>query len=72
MMPGKRSKGNPDPSRQVEFAGGNGTAAGGRDDQAGLPGSVGAGRWPYAAVGRGSVRGMGRCNSDGRGRSARR
>jgi hypothetical protein len=66
MMPGKRSKGNPDPSRQVEFAGGNGTAAAGRDDRAGLPRSVGVGRWPYAAVGCDFVRGTGRCNSDGR------
>ena len=45
MMPGKRSKGNLDPSRAIALDGGGSTPAGGHDDRAALQGSVGGGCW---------------------------
>lgn len=71
MMPGKRSKGNLDPSRAIAFdASGIGTHAGDRDDRVALRGSVGGVGWRAAAAGGGLVDGIGRCSSGVRGRSA--
>ena len=73
MMPGKRSKGNLDPSRAIAFdADGICTPAGGRDDRAALRGSVGGVGWRAAAAAGGLVGGIDRCSSGVRGRSARR
>lgn len=70
-MPGKRSKGNPDPSRAVALdAGGTGTPAGDRDDRAAPPCSVGGVCWRSAAAGGELARGSRRCSSDVRGHSA--
>ena len=71
MMPGKRSKGNPDPSRLVALdAGGTGTPAGDPDDRAALRGSVDGACWRTVAAAGGLVRGTGCCSSGFRDHSA--
>jgi len=62
MMPGKRSKGNPDPSR-APAPGAAGTAAAGRDDRAVLPDSVDVAGWRRVAAGAGRDRGKIGCSS---------
>ena len=70
MMPGKRSKGNLDPSRAVALdADGTGTPAGDHDDRAAPQCSVGGVCWRSAAAGDELARGSRCCNSDGRGHS---
>ena len=71
IMPGKRSKGNPDPSR-APAPGADGIAAAGHDDRAVLPDSVGAGDWRSAADGGEPAGGRRGCNSAVRGRSGNR
>ena len=73
MMPGKRPKGNYDPSRGLVFAGiAPGNPAGCPYGRASRPGSVGAVCWLPAAVDAGIDRGTRRCNSGVRDRSASR
>ena len=70
MMPGKGSKGNPDPSPIPAPAAGKRVA--GRDDRACLPRSAGGGCW-RGGVGNGGLgRGNHGCNNAVRGRSAGR
>jgi hypothetical protein len=70
MMPGKRSKGNPDPSRAVALdAGGTGTPAGDRGDRAVPRGSLGGVCWRTAAAAGELGRGIRCCSSDVRGHS---
>jgi hypothetical protein len=70
MMPRKRSKGNPDPSRAVALdAGGTCTPAGDHDDRAAPQCSVGSVCWRSAAAGGELARGSRCCNSDVRGHS---
>ena len=69
MMPEKRSKGNPDPSRG---RGDGGICAAGRDDRAFLPGFADGGCWRGGAA-RGALRsGRPRCSNVVPGRSAGR
>jgi hypothetical protein len=70
-MPGKRSKGNLDPSRGLVRTV-LGTAAAGRDDRAGLRGFADAGGWRGGAAGAGLAGGTPSCNSDVRDHNARR
>src|SRR5258708_40217850 len=60
IMPGQRSKGNPDPSRALA-PGADGTAAAGRDDRADLPDSVDVAGWRRVAAGAGLDRGTSGC-----------
>lgn len=71
MMPGKRPKGNPDPSRALAFGVAD-TPAAGHNDRAVLRGCSGAGGWHSGADGAGLGRGRRGCNSAVRGHSADR
>jgi hypothetical protein len=62
IMPGQRSKGNPDPSRALAPDAG-GTAAAGRDDRAVLRDSVDVAGWRSAAGGAGLDHGKSGCSS---------
>jgi hypothetical protein len=73
MMPGKRSKRNPDPSREVAFAGtGGDIRVAGRCGRAGPRGSVGGVCWLAGVAGSARHRGRSRCNSGVRDHSASR
>jgi hypothetical protein len=70
-MPGKRSKGNLDPSLAMALdGGGSGTNAGDRGDRAVLRGSLGGACWRTGAAGGELGRGIRCCSSDVRGHSA--
>jgi hypothetical protein len=71
MMPGKRWKGNPDPSRELAHHA-PGIGAGGRDGRVDPPGSADAGGWHGVSVEFGRGRDSSGCNSGVRDRSAHR
>ena len=68
MMPGKRSKWNPDQSR-APGTGVHDSAVGGRDDRAALRDFADTGDWPNGAGGGEPAGGRQRCNSAARGHS---